>query len=65
MYTQPWHQDYSRLDGNFCARDMDPLIKQWEAGLPALPKHGCKETPAVFLVRVRFYVPPEITDTCG
>ena len=25
-------QDYSLLDGNFVARDMDPIIKKWEVG---------------------------------
>ena len=42
---QPWHEDYSRLDGNFCARDMDPLIKQWEAACLQCQARSASNSP--------------------
>ncbi|CAE7233463.1 unnamed protein product [Symbiodinium pilosum] len=48
-------KDYSRLDGNFCARDLDPIIKKWEAleRVSEAPDSLCKETFEVMLALIQ------------
>eukprot|EP00913_Durusdinium_trenchii_P006640 g6239.t1 len=47
--------DYSRLDGNFVARDLDPVIQRWEAleRISEAPDELCKETFEVMLALIQ------------
>jgi len=48
-------KDYSLLDGNFVARDMDPIIKKWEAleRVSEADDALCKETFEVMLALIQ------------
>ncbi|CAK9034367.1 unnamed protein product [Durusdinium trenchii] len=48
-------KDYSRLDGNFVARDLDPVIQRWEAleRISEAPDELCKETFEVMLALIQ------------
>eukprot|EP00931_Biecheleriopsis_adriatica_P086658 TRINITY_DN61276_c0_g1_i1.p1 TRINITY_DN61276_c0_g1~~TRINITY_DN61276_c0_g1_i1.p1 ORF type:complete len:568 (+),score=159.90 TRINITY_DN61276_c0_g1_i1:48-1706(+) len=48
-------RDYSLLDGNFCARDMDPIMKEWEAleRVSEAPDALCRKTYEVMLALIQ------------